>query len=65
MAMVMAQVDVMIGNYDDAIDELEQLLSIESWWTAAYMRADPLFSPLRELPHFNSMLTKFEAKNSS
>jgi hypothetical protein len=63
VAMVMAQVDVMIGNYDDAIDELEQLLTIQSWWTATYMRADPLFAPLGKIQRFNAMLDEFEKAN--
>lgn len=58
--MVMAQIDVLCGNYDDAIDELEILLSIESWWTTNYMQADPLFKPLRDLPKFQKLMKKYQ-----
>ena len=57
--MVMAQVDVIIGRYDDAINELETLLSIQSWWTTTYILADPYFEPLHKIPRFNSMIKKY------
>jgi hypothetical protein len=60
--MVMAQIDVLSGAYDSAIDELEYLLSLQSWWTTTYMKADPLLEPLHELPKFKAMIQKYEKK---
>jgi hypothetical protein len=63
--MVMAQIDVLGGAYDDAMDELEHLLSIQSWWTTTYMKADPLLEPLRNLPRFKAMMKKYQSAHAS
>ena len=57
--MVMAQVYTMVGEHDKAIDELEYLLSIESWCTPEYLRADPLFDPLKNNPRFHEVLEDY------
>lgn len=61
--MVMAQINVLSGAYDDAIDELEALLELQTWWTTAYMKADPVLAPLRDLPRFEAMIKKYERKH--
>jgi hypothetical protein len=59
--MVMAQIDVLSGEYDDAIDELEELLSSQTWWTTTYMEADPFLKPLRNLPRFKALMSKYQS----
>ena len=63
--MVMAQVDVLGGNYNSAIDELETLLSIQTWYTTTYMQADPLLDPLKELPRFRALMKKYESEDGT
>jgi len=65
MVMVMAQIDVLIGNYDAAMDELETLLSIQTWWTTTYMEADPYLEPLRQLPRFKKLMKKYRMPEES
>jgi len=62
--MVMAQIYTIVGEYDLAIDELEYHLSIPGWSTPAYLRADPIFAPLQELPRFIDLLEKYEKRHS-
>jgi hypothetical protein len=56
--MVMAFIYTKVGDYDEAIDMLDYLLTIESWATPEYLRAEPIFAPLQDLPRFNSVLSK-------
>jgi len=60
--MVMAMIYTLVGEYEKAIDELELVLSIPSWCSAKYLRADPLFDPLESNPRFVALLNKYEAK---
>ena len=62
--MVMARIYAYAGEYEKAIDELEYLLSIPAWATPNYLRADPDFAPLREIPRFEMILAEFESKNA-
>ncbi len=60
--MVMAQIYAIVGEYDLAIDELEYHLSIPGWSTPTYLRADPFFAPLQELPRFTALLERYDTK---
>ena len=59
--MVMASIYIMAGEYDNAVDELELLLSIPSWTSANMLRLDPLYKPLHDLPRFKAILAKYDA----
>jgi hypothetical protein len=61
--MVMAQIYIMAGQYDSALDELEVVLSVPSFASANQLRLDPFFKPLHDLPRFLAMLAKYDAKN--
>jgi len=53
----LAQIYVMVGEYDSAIDRLEYLLSIPSWNVSIpYLRIDPTWAPLRNHPRFQKLL---------
>jgi len=58
--MVMAQIYTIAGRYDDAIDQLEYLLSIPSWCTPEFIRADPIFAPLADIPRLNKVLRDYK-----
>lgn len=60
--MVMAQIYAITGQYDKAIDKLEFTLSIEAWSTPEYIKADPIYAPLLEIPRFQDILRRYEAK---
>ena len=63
--MVMALVYTLVGEYELAIDELETHLSHPGWSTPEYLRADPIFAPLQELPRFQAMLEKYEKEHGT
>jgi len=52
----LAQIYVLVGEYDDAIDQLELLLSIPSNITVAKLKLDPIWDPLREHPRFIKLI---------
>ena len=54
----MATIYTIVGEYELAIDELEYLLSIPSWCSIKYLKADPIFAPLQELPRFKKLVEK-------
>jgi serine/threonine-protein kinase len=51
-----AQIYVRIGEYDEALDLLELLLSVPTDFTVNILRLDPIWDPLRELPRFKKLL---------
>jgi len=59
--MVMALIYAIVGEYDLAIDELEYHLSIKGWSTPEFLRADPFFAPLQEIPRFQVLLKKYKS----
>jgi serine/threonine protein kinase/tetratricopeptide (TPR) repeat protein len=48
---------VRIGDYDTAIDQLEQLLRAPSWISIPVLRTDPLWSRMRGHPRFERLLS--------
>jgi len=48
----LARILVLAGKYDQALDELEYLLSVPSTVSRWDLRLDPLYAPLRENPRF-------------
>jgi len=51
----LAQIYVMVGDYDSAIDLLEYLLSIPSDISTPYLRIDPTWAPLRNHLRFQKL----------
>jgi serine/threonine protein kinase/predicted Zn-dependent protease len=54
----LAQVYVMVGEYDKAFDQIEYLLSIPGELSVALLKLDPVWAPLRALPRFQKLIQK-------
>jgi len=50
-----AQVEVLVGEKDAAIDRIRYLLSIPSYLSPAVLRIDPSWAPLRDDPRFRKL----------
>jgi tetratricopeptide (TPR) repeat protein len=55
-ATQLAQIYVMVGRFDFAIDQIEFLLSIPGPLSIPWLRLDPAWAPLREHPRFKKLL---------
>ena len=58
--MVMAYINVLLAEYDAALDEIELLLSIPSHASLAWFQADPIWAPVWEHPRFIALLDEFD-----
>jgi serine/threonine-protein kinase len=60
------QILIIAGDYDDALDKLEYLMSIEagSDVSISSLRYEPVFDPLRTHPRFKRLLEKYSEDNS-
>jgi serine/threonine-protein kinase len=56
----MAAIYLMVGEYDLAIDQLEELLSRPSLYSVNLLRIDPTWRELRPHPGFQSLLERHE-----
>jgi len=57
--MVMAIIYVTCGRYDDALDELEDLLAQQTPYTINDFKLNLRLDPLRELPRYQEMMRKY------
>ena len=55
----LAQVYVMVGEYDKAFELIEYLLSIPGELSIALLKLDPVWAPLRALPRFQKLVQKY------
>jgi Flp pilus assembly protein TadD len=55
----LAVIYTLVREYDAALDEIEYLLSIPSWFSVHDLRLDPDFDPLRDHPRYQPLLEKY------
>lgn len=58
----LAQMYTLVGEHEEAINQIECLLSIPGWLSAPMFRLDPRWDPLRDHPRFKALLKKYETK---
>ena len=51
----LAEIQVRCGNYESAIDRIESLFLVPSDMSAALLRADPIWNPIRGNPRFRRL----------
>ena len=54
--MYLARTYILVGEYDKAIEVLDTLVKIPSFYSRALLRVNTLFDPLRDLPRFKALL---------
>ena len=50
---------IWLGEYNQAIDLIDQMLSIPSRLTINGLKLDPSFDPIRDYPRFQEVLKKY------
>ena len=58
-----AEVYAIVGNNNQAIEILEELLHRPSWIAVEGLKVDPVWDPLRSDPHFQALLNKYGRKS--
>jgi TolB-like protein/Flp pilus assembly protein TadD/predicted Ser/Thr protein kinase len=56
----LARIHAFLGNHDEAIDQIEYLLSIPSRLNVGFLREHPCWDPLRDHPRFHALLEKYD-----
>jgi TolB-like protein/cytochrome c-type biogenesis protein CcmH/NrfG len=57
----LAQIEASLGDLESALDALPNLLKVPAGVTAAELRLDPRWDPLRSDPRFQALLAKYPA----
>jgi TolB-like protein/Tfp pilus assembly protein PilF len=56
----LARIYTMVGEYDKAIDELEQILAVPNVLSVPALKMHPEWDPLRGHPRFQALIEKYE-----
>ena len=59
----LAVIYLIVGEYDNAINQLNQVLSIPSDFSAALLRIDPTWDPIRDHSQFKELLAKYSMES--
>jgi hypothetical protein len=54
----LARIYLLVGEPEQALDQLEPLLRIPYYLTPGWLRVDPTFDPLRSNPRFAKLLAE-------
>lgn len=54
----LAHIYVVVGEYDEAMDRIEELLSIPGELSIPYLQLDPTWRPLRDYPRFQRLVAR-------
>jgi serine/threonine protein kinase/tetratricopeptide (TPR) repeat protein len=55
----LALIYVMVGEHDDALQEIESILSIPAEFSVELLRIEPIWDPLRDHPRYKELLAKY------
>jgi len=58
----LAIIYTMVGEYDLALDLIEELFNIPIWFSESWIDLDIRLSPLTSLPRYNEMIEKYTLK---
>ncbi|MBW6501685.1 MAG: hypothetical protein K0B05_09860 [Bacteroidales bacterium] len=58
----LALIYTMTGDYGNALNQIEQLLTIPSWISTVWIEWDIRFAPLWDLPEFKRLVSEFAVK---
>jgi TolB-like protein/tRNA A-37 threonylcarbamoyl transferase component Bud32/Flp pilus assembly protein TadD len=58
----LARIYTMVGEYDEALEQIDRFLSLPTWTTAEWVDVDPRYDALREHPRYEEVLGKHRAK---
>lgn len=58
----LAKIYVLTGNYDQALKQIDFILSIPGAFSVNLLKADPLYDPLRSLPGYNAIIQKYSSE---
>jgi tetratricopeptide (TPR) repeat protein len=59
MTEYLAQIYSMIGEYDKAIELLEELLKNPSDFSIKLLQLDPVWKPLQKMPEFKKLISEY------
>ena len=51
-----ARAQTLLGNYNAAIDQLEYILTVTSFWSVECIKLEPWWDPLRDHPRFQKLV---------
>lgn len=57
--MVMIEIYARCGRWDDALNEMEELLSLEIEYTVNDFKLNPLYNPIKDNPRFQELMKKY------
>jgi len=55
----MAHIYTLLGERDEALDQIEELLSRPGWVSVPWLEMDPRFTPLRDHPRYRALCEKY------